>query len=199
MTEQQKPTQRGRGRPPKYGKRRNFNFRLSEEVRQHVIESAARTGRSLSEELEFRVSRDIGWEATKSDIEEMKRRAGLWEDESRVKAIRAAGLAILRDIEGRPTRVIVDLETLLAEADGIARGLRSGFIDPKAPPTVSEPRPMTKEEFDRLLAQLDEIRRSIEAAQERMAAEDAAAEARERKARMQPQVRPTKSNPRLPP
>ena len=41
---------------------------------------------------------------------------------------------------------------------------------------------MTKEEFDRLLAQLDEIRRSIEAAQERMAAEDAAAEARERKA-----------------
>jgi hypothetical protein len=60
--------------------------------------------------------------------------------------------------------------------------LRSGFIDPKAPPTVSEPRPTTKEEFDRLLAQLDEIRRSIEAAQERMAAEDAAAEARERKA-----------------
>ena len=31
---------------------------------------------------------------------------------------------------------------------------------------------MTKEEFDRLLAQLDEIRRSIEAARERMAAED---------------------------
>ena len=172
MTEQQKPTQRGRGRPPKYGKRRNFNFRLSEEVRQHLIESAARTGRSLSEELEFRVTRDIGWESAKHDIEELKRRAGLWEDASRVKAIRAAGLTILREIEGRPTRVILDLETLLAEADGLVHGLRSGFIDEKAPPAVSEPRPMTKEEADRVLAQIDEIKRQIEAARERMAAED---------------------------
>ena len=34
---------------------------------------------------------------------------------------------------------------------------------------------MTKAEVDRVLAQIDEIKRSIEAAQESMAAEDAAA------------------------
>ena len=110
------------------------------------------------------MKRDFGWEAAKNDIEEMKRRALLWEDAARVKALRAAGLPFLREIEGRPTRAIVDIETLLAEADGILRGLRSGFVDPKAPPTVSEPRAMTQEEFERALAQIDEIRRSNDGA-----------------------------------
>ena len=174
MTDEQEP-KRGRGRPRVYGKRQNFNFRLTDAIRQRLVDSALQAGRSLSEEIEFRIGRDFGWEATKQDIEEMKRRAALWEDASRVKAIRAAGLTILREIEGRPTRVIVDLETLLAEADGLMRGLRSGWVDPKAPPTASESRPMTKEEADRVLAQIDEIKRSIETARERMAAEDAAA------------------------
>jgi hypothetical protein len=127
MTKQQKPTQRGRGRPPKYGKRRNFNFRLSEEVRQHLIESAARTGRSLSEELEFRVSRDIGWEATKNDIEEMKRRAALWEDASRVKAIRAAGLTILREIEGDQQESDLDLRRYSRKLIGLCTGCGLGL------------------------------------------------------------------------
>jgi len=170
MTDDQ--PKRGRGRPRVYGKRQNFAFRVTEETRQRLIESATQAGRSLSEEIEFRINRDLGWEATKNDIEEMKRRAVAWEDASRVKAIRAAGLQILREIEGQPTRAIVDLETLFAEADGIVRGLRSGFTDKDAPPAVSETHPMTKEEADRALAELDKIRRQIEAAQERMAAED---------------------------
>ena len=170
MTDDQ--PKRGRGRPKVYGKRQNFVFRVTEETKRRLIESATQAGRSLSEEIEFRINRDFGWEATQGDIEEMKRRALAWEDASRVKAIRAAGLQILREIEGQPTRAIVDIETLLAEADGIAHGLRSGFVDAKAPPPVSVPRPMTKEEADRALAQIDEIRRQIEAAREQMAAED---------------------------
>jgi hypothetical protein len=165
---------RGRGRPRVYGKRQNFNFRLTDEKRQLLIESSLKNGRSLSEEIEFRLGRDFGWEATQNDIEEIKRRAVAWEDASRVKAIRAAGLTILREIDGRPTRAVVDIETLLAEADGIAHGLRPGFVDAKAPPAVSVSRPMTAEEADRVLAQMDEIRRELDAARERMAAEDAA-------------------------
>ena len=174
MTDDQEP-KRGRGRPRVYGKRQNFNFRLTDQIRQRLIDSALQNGRSLSEEVEWRLNRDFGWESTQRDIEEMSRRAVAWQDAAYVKALRAAGLMILREIEGKPTRAIIDIETLFAEADGIARGLRSGFVDPKAGPTVSEPRPMTDEEAQRALAQIDEIRRQIEAARERMAAEDAAA------------------------
>src|SRR4051812_2127946 len=78
-------SKRGRGRPKVYGKRQNFSFRVTEETRQRLIESATRAGRSLSEEIEFRLGRDFGWEATQNDIEEIKRRAVAWEDASRVK------------------------------------------------------------------------------------------------------------------
>jgi hypothetical protein len=145
------------------------------DIERNAPKTALTDGGINEAEIEFRIGRDFGWEATKQSIEEIERRAASWEDASRVKAIRAAGLTILREIEGRPTRVIVDLETLLAEADGIVRGLRSGFIDDKAPPKVSERRPMTKEEADRVMAQIDEIKRRLDAARERMAAEDAAA------------------------
>ena len=110
------------GRPSK-GKRGDITFRVSAELREKLEAAAVFNERSVSEEIEFRINRDFGWEATKQDIEEMKRRALVWEDASKAKAIRAAGLTILREIEGRPTRVIVDLETLLAEADGLMRGL----------------------------------------------------------------------------
>ena len=153
-----------------------LQFPRTEETKQRLIESAMRNGRSLSEEIEFRINRDFGWEATKSDIEVMKRQALAWADASRAQAIRAAGLQILREITGKPTRVIVDLETLLAEADGIMRGLRPGFLDENAAPAVSEPHTMTQEEWDQATAKLAEIRRTFQEAQELAAAEDAAAE-----------------------
>ncbi len=46
---------RKRGRPPKApekGRRQNYTFRMSDETRDHVIDAAARSGRSMSEELE---------------------------------------------------------------------------------------------------------------------------------------------------
>jgi hypothetical protein len=164
MTDPDQPLpKRPRGRPRKYGKRQNFSFRLTDEMREVLVESAAKAGRSLSEEIEFRLNRDFGWEASKIDLDEMKKRAAAWEDAARVKAIRAAGLQILREIEGRPTRVIVDLETLLAEADGLARGIRSGFFEGEAPPPVPQPRRMTIDEEQRLLEEIEQLKRSIAA------------------------------------
>jgi hypothetical protein len=155
------------GRPSK-GKRGTFTFRVSAELRDKLEAAAAFHGRSVSEEIEFCLG-------LYQDIEEAKRQALAWSDTSRANAIRAAGLQILREIDGKPTRAIVDLETLLAEADGIARGLRSGFEDPKAPPAVSEPHPMTQEEWDQGTAKLAEIKRRIDEAQARTRAADEAA------------------------
>ncbi len=52
------------GRPAKFTgvKRQNFSFRLTEEMRQRLIDSATASGRSLSEEIEFRLNRDLQWE-----------------------------------------------------------------------------------------------------------------------------------------
>jgi hypothetical protein len=180
MTKKQEMPKRGRGRPPKYGKRRNFNFRLSEKARQALVESAEKTERSLSEELEFRVNRDLGWEAAKGDIEGMRARAAAWESAAMINAIRAAGLAILREIDARPVRVIVDLETLLAEADGIARGLRGGFTDEKSAQPSNE-RSRTADEERRLIAkekqlleELEKTKRELHEAMERTLTDDAA-------------------------
>ena len=167
-----------RGRPSKPGKVA-FNFRMSADLRERLAESAEKSGLSLTEEAERRLRRDFGWEATKQDIEEMKQRAATWEDAARIKALRLAGYQILREIEAKPQRLILDIETLLAEADGIARGSQSGFVDPKAPPTASARSQMTAEQERLMLAQMDELKRDLEAARERLAAQDAAAETRE--------------------
>ena len=58
--------------------------------------------------------------------------------------------------------MIVDLETILAEADGLLQGLRSGFVG-DAPPPAPEPR-MTPEQQQRLLAEIEDLRRQLAAA-----------------------------------
>src|SRR5262249_42886662 len=126
------------------------------------------------EEIEDRLGRDAGWQETKLDINKMLAQATAERSTARVHALRAAGLQILRETDGRPTRVIIDFETLLAEADGIARGLRSGFFE-GSPPAVEPPRPRTAEEDQRLMEELKAIERRLEEAQERTRAADAAA------------------------
>lgn len=54
---EEKPRKR-MGRPPKApekGRRQNYTFRLSDQTRDQVIDAAAESGRSMSEELEWRV------------------------------------------------------------------------------------------------------------------------------------------------
>src|SRR5262245_51193957 len=99
MTDQDQPPKRPRGRPPKYagqGKRQNFSFRITEKTRERLIESVKQSGRSLSEEIEFRLNRDLNWEETKGDINEMRAEAAAIRSAARVHALRAAGLQILR-------------------------------------------------------------------------------------------------------
>jgi hypothetical protein len=178
MTDQDQPPKRPRGRPPKYagqGKRQNFSFRITEKMRERLIQSVKESGRSLSEEIEFRLDRDLNWEDTKGDINKMLAEATAIRSAARVQALRAAALIILRETEGRPTRVIVDLETLFAEADGIARAMGAGFVAGESPPVPAAPRPMTDEEAQRTLA---EIKRTIDEAVARTRAADAAAEAK---------------------
>jgi hypothetical protein len=163
------------GPPARYGRRPTLTIRLQEPLYRTIKKSAAQHGKSLSEEIEDRLGRDAGWEETKADINKMKAEAAAQLDAARVHAYRAAGLQILREIEGRPTRVVIDLETLLAEADGIARGLRSGFEDKNHPPAIEPPRPMTAEESQRLMEEIEAIKRRLEAAMEKTRSADAAA------------------------
>jgi hypothetical protein len=173
MTDEQ--PKRGPGRPRVYGKRQNFNFRITDDTKARLIENAARNGRSLSEEIEHCLSRYHDIEEAYHDIQEARRQAVAWANTSRAQAIRAAGLQILREIDGKPTRATVDLETLLAEADGMARGLRDGFIDDNAT-AVSPPHAMTQEEWDQGTAKLAEIKRELDEAHERTRAADKAAD-----------------------
>jgi hypothetical protein len=176
MADQEQPKRR-RGRPPKYagqGKRWNFSFRISEKTHLRLIEAVKQSGNSLSEEIEARLNRDLNWQATRADIDRMRAEIAAALSTARVQAIRAAGLQILREIDGKPTRAIVDLETLLAEADGVARGMRSGFVDPDLP-AVEAPRRMTPEQEQRLLDELQAIKRQLDAAVDRTLAADAAA------------------------
>jgi hypothetical protein len=58
-------------------------------------------------------------------------------------------------------------------ADGIARGLRPGFMPNKPSPAPEQPRPMTAEEEQRLLAELEETKRRLAAVIEATRAADA--------------------------
>ena len=67
--------------------------------------------------------------------------------------------------------MIIDLQSLLAEADGIARGLRPGFIDADAP--ASSPSAVrTAEEERRLMEEVREATRKLDEAVERTRAAD---------------------------
>ena len=172
MTDDQ--PKRGPGRPKVYGKRQNFAFRVTEETRQRLIDSAMQAGRSMSEEIEFRINRDFGWEATKADIDQLKCDAMVWRNADRLNVLRLVGYQILRETDGRPTRVVVDLQSLLAEADGIARGLRSGFDDdttPASPPSAER----TADEERHMLQELEQLKRKVDEAIERTRAADEAA------------------------
>src|SRR5262245_41260061 len=156
MTNPEQPSpKRGRGRPRVYGKRQNFNFRITKEMRERLIQSAIKHGSSLAEQIEFRFTSHFSREATKNDIMKMHAEAADARSAARIQAIREAGFQILREVEGSPSRVIVSIEMLLGEADGIQR---SGFVK-KEPPTDEKPPQWSREEIE---AKLEEVRRMLE-------------------------------------
>ena len=72
MADQDPPKRRGR--PPKYGQRQNFSFRITDEMRQRLIDTVKRSGRSLSEEIEHRVELSYLCEIILGDLEQFKAR-----------------------------------------------------------------------------------------------------------------------------
>ena len=60
-----------RGRPPKggEGKRASFNTRIRDSLKQQLERAAAEAGRSLSEEIEFRLEQSFLEESTVAEIE----------------------------------------------------------------------------------------------------------------------------------
>jgi predicted DNA-binding protein len=180
-----KRTKRKRGPPARYGRRPTLTIRLQEPNYEVIKAGAAEHGKSLSEEIEDRLETVEDLETARRQLEDMRaattkmhslaarllREAAAERSAARVQTVRMAALMLLREIEGRPTRVIVDLETLLREADGVARAF--GFFDPKNPPPDPEPvRPMTAEEVQRLLDEIEEIKRWLQAAQATASASD---------------------------
>jgi hypothetical protein len=116
--------------PEGEGKRIPILARVTKQTRTSLEKAASDSGRSLGQEIEFRLNRDLAWEEAKGDIERMKAEAAAMRDAARIQAIREAGLQIVREAGGGVT---VSIDLLLAEADGI---LKSGFIEPPAEPRV---------------------------------------------------------------
>jgi hypothetical protein len=127
MDENQKRRPGGQLKPPTERKRNNLTFRVRDQLKTALESAVAASGRSVSEEVEFRLNRDFSWEAGKQRIEEMVAETKARLDASRIQAIRQAGFQIVREVGGNVT-VNVSPELLLAEADGI---LRSGFVAPE--------------------------------------------------------------------
>jgi hypothetical protein len=125
---------RKRGRPRKHAPgRRNLTVRVTKSAYQELSKAAGKAGRSVSEEIEFRVHE---W----TEAQNMRAEAKVQLDANRIQAIRKAGFQIVRDAEkartisldsgsyaltGGNVTVNVSPELLLAEAEGI---LRSGFV-----------------------------------------------------------------------
>ncbi|GEP06774.1 hypothetical protein [Methylobacterium oxalidis] len=62
MTEAAAAPKKRMGRPPKApekGRRQNYTFRMSDADRDRIIDAAARSGRSMSEEIERRIERSL--------------------------------------------------------------------------------------------------------------------------------------------
>jgi hypothetical protein len=128
-----KKAKRKPGPPARYGYRPTLTIRLQEPLYEDNKAAALAHGKSLSEEIEDRLQTVADLETAKRQLEDMRenttkmhamaasvlRDAHAARSAARVEALRKAGYQIIREIDGTPRRVIVDLDTLLAEADGV--------------------------------------------------------------------------------
>jgi hypothetical protein len=94
-----------------------ISFRATAELREKLDKAASAAGRSLTQEITFRLEQSF---AREGYVEEAK----AVRDTQRIQAIREAGFRIVRELGTGKTMVQISAELLLAEADGI---LRSGF------------------------------------------------------------------------
>ena len=118
---------RKRGRPRKYAPGRvNLTVRVTKSAYQELSKTAAKNGRSVSEELEFRAHE---WAQTPN----MRAEAKAQLDANRIQAIRMAGGQIVREAGGNVT-VSVSPALLMTEAEGILR--RQADIQQETDPAI---------------------------------------------------------------
>jgi hypothetical protein len=86
-------------------------------MHRELAEAAAASQRSISEEIEFRLTGWSSWLKTKGDIDKELAAAKTIRSAAGIQAIRESGLRILRESDG--VSVIVSPEMLIAEAEGI--------------------------------------------------------------------------------
>jgi hypothetical protein len=115
------------GPAARYGYRPTLTIRLTEPVYKAIKTAAGKHGKSLSEQIEDTLTRLGEIDALYEDARKALREANEIRSASKVQAYRDAGFRILREVEGRPTRVIVTTELLDAEA-----GVTEGFIEDPA-------------------------------------------------------------------
>src|SRR4051812_35020269 len=100
--------------PEGEGQRIPVMTRVTKEMRAKLEKAASDSGRSLGQEVEFRLNRDLAWEATKQNIDEMREEAKAARDAARIQAIRDAGLQLVHEVPDGMT-VNVSLEMLHAQ------------------------------------------------------------------------------------
>jgi predicted DNA-binding protein len=160
------------GPPARYGYRPTLTIRLTEPVYERIKRAAAKLGKSLSEQIEDVLTACGDLETAHRQLEDMRANTAkmhamaaslltdAWETRTaaRVHALRAAAIAIMRE-EGRPRRLMLDIDAVFAEAKEIERGIHGGK------PPVADLGTLaglwTAEEDQRALAILQESKRLI--------------------------------------
>lgn len=121
--------------PEGEGQRIPVMTRVTKDMREKLEKAASDSGRSLGQEVEFRLGRDFNWEASKEDFDKINRQKKAELSAARIQAIRDAGFQIVRETDGNMT-VNVSLDMLHAEADGV---MRSGFVGSSDPQWKNSP------------------------------------------------------------
>jgi hypothetical protein len=68
-----------RRKPAKERKRNNVTFRARDQLKADLERAAEASGRSLSEEIEYRLGQAFQWERILGDLDELKVRTGMFE------------------------------------------------------------------------------------------------------------------------
>ncbi len=108
---------------PREGQRIPLMTRTTKDLRDRLEEAATASGRSLGQEVEYRLTRALEIDGMHAETKALRDAAASARDAARIQAIRDAGFQLVREAGGISVNVSPDM--LHAEADG---RLRSGFI-----------------------------------------------------------------------
>jgi hypothetical protein len=151
MTGGEKRKRGGQFKPPPERKRNNLTFRVVDDLKARLEAAVAVSGRSLSEEIAFRLNRDFNSEATKGEIERDRAKIKALTEASRITALRKAGHQIAR--EAGNVAVTVAPEMVEAYADAMLRG-DTDLLD-RSPPVSDE---ATRKQFvDEVVARIESV------------------------------------------